>query len=150
MPVRLGVLVLPAIVLGCAEQVEVVSPSRTMLAAPRGLEEDALVGVSTRPPVRRAPPQFDDADADAVRLFFDVLAPYGTSSDDTRLGLVWIPSGEALGASFVPYGTHGRWTHRELAQMTDAGDTPFYEYVWVSDLPWGWVTFHYGRWAYTG
>jgi hypothetical protein len=38
--------------------------------------------------VRRAPPEFDDADPSAVRLFFDVLAPYGSWVYDARLGLV--------------------------------------------------------------
>lgn len=146
---RACVLAFPALVLGCAEHAETGPPARTVAALERGLEDDS-VGVSMRPPVRRAPPQFDDADADAVRLFHDVLAPYGAWSDDARLGLVWIPSLDAVGTSFVPYGTHGRWTHRELAAVTEAGHAPFHEWTWVSDLPWGWVTFHYGRWAYTG
>jgi hypothetical protein len=128
-------------------------PTRTVAAIERGLAEDS-VGISTTPPVRRAPPQFDDADADAVRLFHDVLSPYGRWVDDGRLGLVWIPSREALGETFaqtfVPYGTHGHWTYREVQAISDQGATPFHEYIWVSDLPWGWVTFHYGRWAYTG
>jgi hypothetical protein len=136
---------------GCAEP-ELAPPSRTAAAIERGLDES--VGVSVTPPVRRAPPQFDDADADAVRLFHDVLAPYGKWVDDRRLGLVWIPSRESVGETFaqtfVPYGTHGRWTYRELTARTANGPAPFHEYVWVSDLPWGWVTFHYGRWAYTG
>jgi hypothetical protein len=155
-------LALPAIALACGacvEHVETGAPSRTAAETVRATAwatgtdralEDELVGVSTRPPVRRAPPEFDDADADAVRLFHDVLAPYGRWTDDPRLGLVWIPSREAIGASFVPYGTHGRWTHRELVTADAGRGVPFHEYVWVSDLPWGWVTFHYGRWALAG
>jgi hypothetical protein len=151
---------LPLVALGCAEHVEGRVPINAA-AAPacptpvrstsveRDLDEES-VGVSTRPPVRRAPPQFDDTDADSVRLFHDVLAPFGTWTDDPRLGLVWIPGREGIGASFVPYGTHGRWTHREVATTEGGHAVPFHEYVWVSDLPWGWVTFHYGRWAYTG
>ncbi|MBX3207216.1 MAG: hypothetical protein KF764_19370 [Labilithrix sp.] len=148
-PLRSCVLALPVFVLACAEHAETAPPARTVAALERGLDEDS-VGVSMRPPVRRAPPQFDDADADAVRLFHDVLAPYGVWSDDSRLGLVWIPSRDAIGEAFVPYGTHGRWTHRELAAVTESGHAPFHEWTWVSDLPWGWVTFHYGRWAFTG
>ncbi|HVJ90363.1 MAG TPA: DUF6600 domain-containing protein, partial [Labilithrix sp.] len=126
-------------------------PSRTVAATWRELGDEEVVGISTRPPVRRAPPEFDDADPDAVRLFFDVLAPYGTWLEDPRLGFVWIPSNDKLGPQpFVPYGTHGRWTHRELAAVTGSGERPSHEYVWVSDLPWGWVTFHYGRWAFAG
>jgi hypothetical protein len=146
---RYGVLLAPAIALGCAEHAEPGPPSRTALAIERGLEE-GTVGISMTPPVRRAPPQFDDVDPAAVRLFHDVLAPFGEWTDDPRLGLVWTPSRDSVGESFVPYGTHGRWTHRELVAVTENGQRPFHEYVWVSDLPWGWVTFHYGRWALTG
>lgn len=105
------------------------------------------VGCSTAAPIRRAPPEFDDADPSAVRLFFDVLATYGSWNEDPRLGLVWSPTKEGVGAAFVPYATHGRWTHRAF----DSGSGPKTdEYVWVSDLPWGWVTFHYGRWTFAG
>jgi hypothetical protein len=135
--------------LGCAEHVEGAPPSRMVAAIEHGLSDDAI-GISATPPVRRAPPQFDDSDAESVRLFYDVLTPFGSWVDDSRLGLIWVPSKDGLGESFVPYGTHGRWTHRELSVVTERGPAPFHEYVWVSELPWGWVTFHYGRWAYTG
>ena len=120
----------------------------TPASAPRTTDDLAEIGCSTTPPVRRAPPEFDDADPSAVRLFFDVLAPYGSWSEDARLGLVWLPQREGVGEAFVPYATHGRWTHR--AFETAATDAPIDEYVWVSDLPWGWVTFHYGRWTFAG
>lgn len=137
----------------CAEVTEGGAPSQTP-ASHAAQETKAQeidmeqVGCSTRPPVRRAPPEFDDADPSAVRLFFDVLVPYGTWVEDSRLGLVWTPSRESVTETFVPYATHGRWTHRAF----DAGNgrAPVDEYVWVSDLPWGWVTFHYGRWTYAG
>jgi hypothetical protein len=142
------VAVLSGIAVGCAEHAEG-PPARSVAALEHGLEEEE-VGVSARPPVRRAPPQFDDADADSVRLFHDVLAPYGKWTDDSRLGLVWIPAHDVIGEAFVPYGTHGHWTYREVVSVTPEGKAPFHEYVWVSDLPWGWVAFHYGRWAFTG
>jgi hypothetical protein len=150
------VLFAAATMLGCVEhEHETRPPPRAVSAYELGLLDDSI-GVSTTPPVRRAPPEFGDADEDAVRLFHDVLAPYGTWVDDARLGLVWLPSreaaGETSGRAFVPYSTHGRWTYREVhaASSTGEGTVPIHEYVWVSDLPWGWVTFHYGRWAYTG
>jgi len=83
---------------------------------------------------------FADADPRAIDDFRDVLAPHGAWVDDDALGTVWIPSDVALGESvvpFTPYASAGRWTHD--------GTEP----VWVSDYPWGWVTFHYGRWAYS-
>ncbi|MEZ4392458.1 MAG: DUF6600 domain-containing protein [Polyangiales bacterium] len=46
-------------------------------------------------------------------------------------GAVWLP---AAPAGFAPYVTHGGWT------VTDAG------WFWQSTLPWGDLTFHYGRW----
>src|SRR5688572_10988819 len=106
------VLVAPSLCLlnvGCGE-VDTHPPPRTVAAIEHGLQ-DEQVGVSSAPPVRRAPPEFDDADDGAVRLFHDVLAPYGKWTDDSRLGLVWIPAQESVGESFVPYATHGRWTY---------------------------------------
>jgi len=137
---------LASVLAGCAES-ESLSP-RAPVSAPQTTDEIAEVGCSTTAPIRRAPPEFDDADPSAVRLFFDVLAAYGSWSEDGRLGLVWAPSHEGVGDTFVPYATHGRWTHRTFEPTT--GEAPVDEYVWVSDLPWGWVTFHYGRWTYAG
>lgn len=131
---------LPCAIGGCAStQEEPVVPKGATVVH---VEPDDLVGVSKHPPVRRAPPEFEDTDSSAVRLFHDVLAPYGTWTNDTRLGFVWVPAKDNIGDAFVPYATHGRWTHRVAEGVQD--------YVWVSDLPWGWVTFHYGRWAYIG
>lgn len=141
-------LVLPSasclLLIGCAEERVIVAPTPMTGAQQQRVVvvEEGEVGVSSNPPVRRAPTEFEDTDPDAIRLFHDLLAAYGSWDDDTRLGLVWTPSKDVVGAGFVPYATHGRWSER------DANGTP--DWVWVSELPWGWVTFHYGRWAYTG
>jgi hypothetical protein len=139
---------------GCADATEGTSAPRTPSGAGGVVETTAgneldleSIGYSTTAPVRRAPPEFDDADPSAIGLFHDVLAPYGAWIEDARLGFVWIPAREGIGASFVPYATQGRWTHRSFGR---AGEAPVEEYVWVSDLAWGWVTFHYGRWTYAG
>lgn len=147
-------LLLPLPLLGaCAQATEGgASPETPASNAPRDATDREIdfenIGCSTRAPLRRAPPEFADADPSAVRLFFDVLGPYGTWVEDSRLGLIWSPSREGVTQTFVPYATHGRWTHRAF----DAGNgaAPVDEYVWVSDLPWGWVTFHYGRWTFAG
>jgi len=153
---RVLVLTLPLVLCAaaCADATEGTTAPRTPTSgagaseAVRGSELDLdSIGCSTTAPIRRAPPEFDDADPSAVRLFFDVLAPYGAWAEDSRLGLVWTPAREGVGAAFVPYATQGRWTHRAFER---AGDAPVDEYVWVSDLPWGWVTFHFGRWTYAG
>jgi hypothetical protein len=41
-----------------------------------------------------------------------------------------------VGPDFKPYATNGQWVY------TDAG------WTWASNYPWGWATFHYGRWFY--
>jgi hypothetical protein len=128
------------LLVGCAETEA--PPPKSTPEHPVIVETESEVGVSSHPPIRRAPPQFDDSDPEAVKIFYDVLAAYGMWTDDSRLGFVWLPSKDVVGTNFVPYATHGRWTNRDVQGTTD--------WVWVSDLPWGWVTFHYGRWAYTG
>ncbi|MGZ3821185.1 MAG: DUF6600 domain-containing protein, partial [Mucilaginibacter sp.] len=65
--------------------------------------------------------------------FYDDLQPYGTWVSDPEYGNVWIPDADE---NFRPYATRGHWV------VTDYGNT------WVSDYPWGWATFHYGRWRY--
>ncbi|MDF2433133.1 MAG: hypothetical protein JWP44_2764 [Mucilaginibacter sp.] len=65
--------------------------------------------------------------------FYDDLQPYGTWIDDPQYGNVWVPN---VDENFRPYATRGHWV------LTDYGNT------WVSDYPWGWATFHYGRWRY--
>ena len=65
--------------------------------------------------------------------FYDNLAPYGQWVTDPQYGNVWVPN---EGGDFRPYGTRGHWV------MTDYGNT------WVSEDPWGWACYHYGRWTY--
>lgn len=65
--------------------------------------------------------------------FYDELAPYGTWVSDPQYGDVWIPD---VAEDFRPYQTQGHWV------LTEYGNT------WVSAYPWGWATFHYGRWRY--
>lgn len=67
--------------------------------------------------------------ADAQRA----LQTYG-SWQSTSLGSVWFPSVEQQ--SFEPYLTHGQWVQSPTQQLQ-----------WNSTLPWGGITFHYGRWV---
>lgn len=64
--------------------------------------------------------------------FYTELSPYGRWIDYPQYGRVWICNERG----FQPYGTNGHWVY------TDMG------WTWVSDYPWGWAPFHYGRWAY--
>ncbi len=67
--------------------------------------------------------------------FYDNLAPYGQWVYDSRWGNVFVPY-EDSDPNFRPYFTRGHWL------MTEYGNT------WVSDDPWGWACYHYGRWTY--
>ena len=66
------------------------------------------------------------------QAFYDALSPYGKWLYDVNYGYVWTPN---EGNKFRPYYTNGYWA------MTDAGCT------WISNYPWGWAPFHYGRWV---
>jgi hypothetical protein len=79
--------------------------------------------------------EYADTDPSALWVFRDALAPYGDWEDDATYGVVWYPRASVVGEDFVPYVSAGRWTYTN-------------EYVWVSDYPWGWAPFHYGRWVY--
>jgi len=69
----------------------------------------------------------------STQTFYDDLSPYGQWVEDAQYGYVWVPT---VDADFRPYYTNGYWV------MTDYGNT------WVSNYPWGWAAFHYGRWTY--
>ncbi len=81
----------------------------------------------------------DDAEeqARALEEFRPALSPYGRWVVDGRYGRIWVPHASVVGAGFAPYETGGHW------EVTIDGD-----WLWVSDYPFGWVTFHYGRWAF--
>lgn len=72
----------------------------------------------------------------SVGAFFGLLEPYGRWMETRSLGWIWLPDVKWVGPEFFPYVTAGRW------MPTDHG------WIFISDWPWGWVTFHYGRWLY--
>jgi hypothetical protein len=78
---------------------------------------------------------YDDNDPSALNDFHQPLDPYGTWVDDSTYGTVWVPSPGVVGTDFQPYVTSGHWVYDD-------------DYVWVSDYPWGWAPFHYGRWVF--
>lgn len=67
-----------------------------------------------------------------INFFYSNLSPYGHWVQRSS-GWGWLPYG--IEASWRPY-TLGHWV------MTDYG------WTWVSDEPFGWATYHYGRWDY--
>ncbi len=63
--------------------------------------------------------------------FYDDLAPYGHWIQSPSYGWVWTP--RAVSSSWRPY-QDGHWV------WTDEG------WTWITDEPYGWATYHYGRW----
>ena len=80
------------------------------------------------PPAAPAPPP--DV---TYQTFYDQLSPYGQWVENPEYGYVWLPD---AGPDFKPYATNGHWVY------TDEG------WAWDSGYPWGWATFHYGRWFF--
>ena len=89
-------------------------------------DEDA----DSRSPVastdREAPRSYD--------TFYRKLEPYGAWRETDDYGYVWQPRASQQSRDWRPY-TNGRWAY------TEAG------WTWVSEEPFGWATYHYGRWT---
>ncbi|MDQ6862055.1 MAG: hypothetical protein M3032_12990 [Verrucomicrobiota bacterium] len=66
--------------------------------------------------------------------FYRKLEPYGAWKETGDYGYVWQPQQAQRSRNWRPY-TDGRWAY------TDAG------WTWVSEEPFGWATYHYGRWT---
>jgi hypothetical protein len=66
-------------------------------------------------------------------MFHDSLSAYGSWFETTDYGYVWQPA-VVRQTSWRPY-TRGRWA------CSDHG------WIWISDEPFGWATYHYGRWT---
>ena len=64
-------------------------------------------------------------------FFYDNLASYGNWIQRPSYGWVWTP--REVSTSWRPY-QDGHWV------WTDQG------WTWISDEPYGWATYHYGRW----
>jgi hypothetical protein len=65
--------------------------------------------------------------------FYNQLDRYGDWRETSDYGYVWQPR-QAQSRTWRPY-TDGHWVY------TDAG------WTWVSQEPFGWATYHYGRWT---
>jgi hypothetical protein len=79
----------------------------------------------------------EDSDPSALTTFRPALDPYGSWVADPKYGTVWVPHRAAVGADFAPYVSGGHWA------LTADDD-----WIWVSDYPFGWAVFHYGRWVW--
>ncbi|HEU4771700.1 MAG TPA: DUF6600 domain-containing protein, partial [Candidatus Udaeobacter sp.] len=66
--------------------------------------------------------------------FYNGLEPHGVWRETSTYGYVFQPREAERSRTWRPY-TNGRWVY------TDAG------WTWVSEEPFGWATYHYGRWT---
>jgi hypothetical protein len=107
-------------------------------AREKALSEKQNTPVSTPIPQRRVnaetQPREDSDESAGYNTFYTKLEPYGDWRETSDYGFVWQPRAAADSRNWHPY-TEGRWVY------TDAG------WTWVSEEPFGWATYHYGRWA---
>jgi hypothetical protein len=81
--------------------------------------------------------EYADSDPSALTAFQSELEPYGDFVNEATYGTVWVPDRKVVGGDFAPYVSHGHWA------LDSAGN-----WLWQSDLAFGWVVFHYGRWVW--
>lgn len=80
-------------------------------------------------PMESAPREIEFED------FREGLAPHGRWVQTPEYGLVFVPSSRIQVDGWRPY-LHGQWVWTR------------YGWTWVSDEPFGWATYHYGRWGH--
>ena len=85
--------------------------------------QDGVPAADALPPAQ-APDQY---------AFEQGLSPYGRWVDTPEYGRVWVPSETA--PDWQPY-SDGRWVDTEWG------------WSFASSVPWGWATYHYGRWGF--
>jgi len=64
------------------------------------------------------------------------LEGHGQWVENDEYGSIWRPDATQVGVDFTPYESGGSWAY------TDAG------WGFNCDYSWGWLPFHYGRWAW--
>lgn len=74
-----------------------------------------------------------DANAD-YSVFYEQLEPHGTWFETQQFGAIWQPAERYTPVGWQPY-TRGSWTYADVG------------WTWVSTEPFGWATYHYGRWS---
>ncbi len=85
-------------------------------------------------PVTRARAVSGAGPTSGYSTFYTKLEPHGAWLETADYGYVWQPREAESSQSWRPY-TNGRWVY------TDAG------WTWISEEPFGWATYHYGRWT---
>jgi hypothetical protein len=88
----------------------------------------------SREPVSRPRAPREGAITTGYTTFYNKLEPYGDWIETNDYGYVFHPHEAASSLRWRPY-TDGRWVY------TEAG------WTWISEEPFGWATYHYGRWT---
>jgi hypothetical protein len=90
-------------------------------------EPERSTGYSASETVEASPPA-------SYSMFYTKLEPFGVWRETSTYGYVWQPRAAMDSRNWRPY-TNGRWVY------TDAG------WTWISEEPFGWAAYHYGRWT---
>jgi hypothetical protein len=69
----------------------------------------------------------------SVSYFYESLSPYGEWFQEPSYGWCWTPYD--VSADWRPY-SDGHWEYSD------------YGWSWASNEPWGWASYHYGRWFF--
>ncbi len=72
-------------------------------------------------------------DAPSIDMFYRPLSAYGRWIDYPAYGMVFIPNG--IGPNWRPF-SRGYWSNDRYGRR------------WMSQEPFGWATYHYGRWGH--
>ena len=101
-------------------------------------EKQQAADTAARERPEESPPtqvfQQPSSGGESYSIFYTRLEPYGAWVETPTYGYVWQPRAATESRSWRPY-TSGHWVY------TDAG------WTWISEEPFGWATYHYGRWT---
>jgi hypothetical protein len=107
-------------------------------AQEQALKERERRAVATPAPAATAAPtgstSATEPETGAYATFYRKLDQYGDWMETGDYGFVFQPRAATQTRDWRPY-TNGHWVY------TDAG------WTWISDEPFGWATYHYGRWV---
>jgi hypothetical protein len=123
------------------EQQRLAQREADVAAREKALSENQNTSVATQQAVEQTKPvtrpmqeSSDSESTGSYSTFYTKLEPHGVWRETSDYGYVWQPREAEQSRNWRPY-TNGRWIY------SDAG------WTWVSEEPFGWATYHYGRWT---
>src|SRR3954471_24985660 len=118
-----------------AAKVQALTDKQAVAAAtPEATVEEAVEQEQTPARSVSSSERRESSEPRSYDTFYRKLEPYGAWRETEDYGYVWQPQQAERSHNWRPY-TDGRWAY------TDAG------WTWVSSEPFGWATYHYGRWT---